>query len=243
MCFCVLFRFLIKDTVQSTWRHLEEDLRELLWSAWHRRRTPLHREHGEGDETPSRRFEHWRHFPTWKSEFALKTRFCGKDISSTFPTGAKIQVLLTCEWSGSLTMRFSVSLHVDKKLLVRIWSLFVGTFFFVQARNLLVHCQEIGGWFDWFIDVTFKNWKAWEGDRPLKSFEHFEPYWGDWVTQLSEKNPQATNPVDSCFRSPAVRVAKPVRLFHFDWSVLEFRDFPRCEICSSSWSRDIMCSS
>ena len=190
MCFCILFR-LIKDTVQSTWHHLEEDLRELLWSAWHRRRTPLHREHGEGDETPSRRFEHWRPFPTWKSEFALKTRFCGKDISSTFPTGAKIQVLLTCEWSGSLTLRFSVSLHVDKKHLVRIWSLFVGTFFFVQARNLLVHCQEIGGWFDW-LDATFKNWKPWEGD---------------WVTQLSEKNRQATNPVDSCFRSPAVRVA------------------------------------
>lgn len=79
MCFCVLFR-LIKDTGQSTWRHLEEDLRELLWSAWHWRRTPLHREHGEGDETPSRRFEHWRHFPTWKSEFALKTRLCGKDL-------------------------------------------------------------------------------------------------------------------------------------------------------------------
>lgn len=134
----------------------------------------------------------------WRRGSAVK-------ISSTFPTGAKIQVLLTCEWSGSLTMRFSVSLHVDKKLLVRIWSLFVGTFFFRPETFWSTAKKSEAGSTDLMQPSRIENRERvtdlW---NPLNILNLIGVTgWPSWVN----KNPQATNPVDSCFRSPAVRVA------------------------------------
>ena len=188
MCFCVLFRFLIKDTVQSTWRHLEE----------RSQRTSLVSLAPEKDTSTQRtRWRRWNSKPKiwtltsfsppekvnllWRRGSAVKTSLLHSQLEPKF------RFCWPANGPG-LWQCVSQSLYMlTKSFLSEFGPCSSGTFFFVQARNLLVHCQEIGGWFDWFIDVTFKNWKAWEGDRPLKSFEHFEPYWGDWVTQLSEK--------------------------------------------------------